>query len=96
VEKVSSAAAERSCSEAHACIFQDCGGSAARKRVRNVDGIEMSGTRSETGKRDRTAKMVSGGGRGSSERRRKKRSTRGGTEREAKRGRFYMNSREEH
>ncbi|KYN20580.1 hypothetical protein ALC57_07069 [Trachymyrmex cornetzi] len=53
-----------------------------------VDGMEMSGTRSETGKRDRTAEMVSGGGRGNRERRRKKRSTRGGTEREAKRRRI--------
>ncbi|KYQ60079.1 hypothetical protein ALC60_00903 [Trachymyrmex zeteki] len=96
VEKVSSAAAERSCSETRACIFRDCGGCAARKRARSVDGMEMSGTRSETDKRDKTVEMVSGGGKGSSERRRKKRSTRGGTEREAKRGRHYTNGREEH
>lgn len=32
-----------------------------------MDGMEMSGTRSETDKRDKTAEMVSGGGRGSSE-----------------------------
>ncbi|EGI68737.1 hypothetical protein G5I_02516 [Acromyrmex echinatior] len=98
VEKVSSAAAERSCSEAHAYIFQDCGGSAARKRMRSVDGMEMSGTRSETGKRDRTAEMrVSGGGRGEQRAEtEEEKSTRGRTEREAKRGRHYTNGREEH
>lgn len=70
---------------------------AARKRVSSVDGMEMRGTRSETGKRDRTAEMVSGGGRGSSE----CGDGRRGTQEEepsgeARRGRYYTNGREEH
>ncbi|TGZ55329.1 Uncharacterized protein DBV15_07399 [Temnothorax longispinosus] len=61
-EKVSSAVAKRTSEavqrRARERIFRDCGGChAARKRVNSVDGMEMSGTRNETGKRDRTTEM---------------------------------------
>lgn len=65
-EKVSSAAAKRT-SEAvqkRARTFSGIATAAARKRVSSVDGMEMSGTRSETGKRDRTAEMVRRGWQG--------------------------------
>lgn len=59
----------------------------------SVDGMEMSGTRSETGERDRTAEMVSEGGRGSSEcrdgRREAQEEKRSGG---ARRGRYYTNA----
>lgn len=52
---------ERRGSEARA--FSGIAADAARKRMSGVNEMEMSGTRNETGERDRSAEIVGGGGR---------------------------------
>lgn len=95
-EKVSSAAAKRTRDtvQRRARAFSGITAAAARKRVNSVDGMEMSGTRNETGERDRSAEMVGGGGRRSGECGDGRRGARDGER--SGRERYYTNGEEKH